>query len=218
MPLLEYGYDSPQFGTVLLSLVAAFLSLFMAGRPVSARKTGARAVSLALLAALSTLFGGPLTLTVGLLAFAFGDALLVQDDRRALQAGFVCLAAGQVSYVLMLLPFVDLAFVTMHPLRLLPVAFAVVALVFAFLRSRNIEPDSRLLALLYLVTAMGTGIVAVASPREGIAIGCLLLMPYAFFVVVLRRIGAPSVSHETVGWAIFYCAQLAITLSALALL
>ena len=58
--IFEYGLDAPQPGTLLLSAVAAFLYLFMvAGKP-SARRTGVKTLSVALLAVLCVLVDGPL--------------------------------------------------------------------------------------------------------------------------------------------------------------
>ncbi len=218
MPLLEYGYDSPQLGTVLLSLVAAFLSLFMAARSPSARKTGARVVAVALLASLSTIAGGPWTLSLGLLTFAAADALLVQDSERALPAVLACLIAGHLAYSVMLIPVVHLGYLTTHPLLLLPFVLALVAFVRAVVGIGRLTSGLRALALVYLAMALAACFIALATPREGIAIGSLLLLPYAFFVVHLRHSGAASASIETVGWAVFYCAHLLITLSALALI
>ena len=218
MPLFEYGYDSPQLGTVLLSLVAAFLSLFMAPRPVSARKTGARVVAIALLASLSTLMGGPWTLTVGLLALAGGDALLVQQDQRALLPGFAGLVAGQVIYVLMLMPVAQPGNIATHPLLLLPLAVGIAAVVIVAMRMGASRWSARAPELLTLVSCLGTCLVAVATPLAGVAIGCLLVLPYAIIMAWSRRVGTPSAVLETVGWAFFYWAQLLITLGALGLL
>ena len=38
MRIFEYGLDSPQFGGLLFSAVAAFIYLFMVARPPSARR------------------------------------------------------------------------------------------------------------------------------------------------------------------------------------
>ena len=87
--IFEYGLDAPQPGTLLLSAVAAFLYLFMvAGKP-SARRTGVKTLSVALLAVLCVLVDGPLVLTLALLACAAGDAFLAHDDERAFLPGLL---------------------------------------------------------------------------------------------------------------------------------
>ena len=77
-----------------MSLAAAFLSLIPAEQLRLAGRTGARLVAIGLLAVLLVVVDGPVPLTVGLLAFAAGNALLEQGNECSMQISGACMVAG----------------------------------------------------------------------------------------------------------------------------
>ena len=221
MILFQYGFDSPQFGTALLSFAAAFLSLFLSNRPVSARQTGARAVAIALLAALSVIMGGPMLLTVALLVFAAGDAFLVQDTPPAARIGLVLLAVGQCLYAALAWPAVDGAHFLSEPIRLAPaIAFLLAAFFWLRIAWSAGNAGLHIAAAIYPLLATASAVVMLATPLVALAWGALLLALAAFFLAAAWRwpLTALAPLPRAVSWALFYFGHLLIALSALALL
>lgn len=221
LPLIfEYGLDSPQFGSFLLSLVAAFLSCFLVGHAPSARRTGARVLAIALLAVLSNVVGGPLLLTGALLVFAAGDAFLAQDDDRASRLGLSCLLAGNVSYAVLFFSAAEATLYLAQPWR----AVIVIALLVAVLMSLRIMASTvstyRLPALAALAVSVISAVLALGTVLPGLMAGAILLTVFA--ALVAMRFGRPPENPlrwmPVATWVVFYAAHLLITLAALALL
>jgi uncharacterized membrane protein YhhN len=222
MPLIfEYGVDSPQFGSVLLSLAAAFLSLFLAGQPPSTRRTGARTIAIALLAVLSIVVDGPLLLTAALLVFAAGDAFLAQNDSIASRIGVSCFLAGQVSYAVLFFRAVEPALYLSQPWRAVPAIALSIAMVFSLRGVNRLAGSLRLPFLAYLVLALATGVLALGTVLPGVSAGAVLLAVFACLLLgdLLRQSADRRPTWmDSLRWATYYMAHLLITLSALALL
>lgn len=221
MLLFEYGFDSPQFGTLLFSVVAAFLSLFLVDRPPSARKTGARAVAVALLAVLSLIQDVSLVLTVGLLVFAAAQAFLVQDDDRATKIGLICLPVGQLIYAVFLFGYVRLGEVAVTDKPVIAGGLALIAAVGVFARTVGFGALRKPEASVYLAVAVVSCVFALLAQIGGAAIGCFLLTCFAGATVALEHRRATSstpVWSAALLWAIFYVGQLFFTLALTGLL
>lgn len=95
------GLQSPAVATLLFSAIAALLAILVAGQPVSARKTGAVALPLALLAILVVIEKGYVLLGGALLVSSFGEMLLVQDRLSAYVTGLGVMLAARVVYVVL---------------------------------------------------------------------------------------------------------------------
>jgi len=219
MTLLQYGFDSPPFGTVLMSFAAAFLSLFLSHRPPSARRTGARTVAVALLAVLSVLMDGPLLLTGALLVFAAGDAFLVQDDLTAARIGLSLLAAGHLLYAVLVFPAVNGVLFLSEPVRILP-AVALPAVAFWWLRGTGRVGDAglRVPAAAYALLAAAAAVLMLATPLVALATGAVLLALAALPAAILVGRSAPTAPWPLAFWLLFYTGHLLVALSALALL
>ena len=194
MLLMEYGVDSPQFGTMLFSVATALLSLFMTDRPASARKTGARAVAVALLAVLSLIQEGPLLLTGGLLAFAAGQAFLVQDDDRATGIGLICLiclSVGQLVYAVVLFGFVRFAEVVVPDWSLVSGGLTLITVAVIFAKTVGFAFFRNADAPVYLAAAVASCVFSLLATTGGVAIGCFLLTYFAGATVAFA-IGGPS--------------------------
>lgn len=220
MPLIfDYGLDSPQFGSLLLSLVAAFLSGFLVAQPPSARRTGARVLAVALLAVLSTIQGGPLLLTATLLVFAAGDAFLAQDDERATRPWLACMLAGQVGYAVLFFRGVDAGLYTGEPWRLVLCAVVLAAVLAMLRRAVPKTRDFRRPLFLALALSGVSAILAFGTVVPGLMAGGILLIVLAALMV--RAHGSPQAPPRwlpLLGWVDYYAAHLVITLAALALI
>lgn len=220
MPLiLVYGLDSPQFGSLLLSLVAAFLSCFLLSQPPSARRTGARVLAAALLAVLSYLQDGPLLLTGTLLVFAAGDAFLAQDDDRATRLGLACVLAGQVGYAVLFFRGVEPGLYMAEPWRL---ALAAVVPVAVLAMLRQVGPPIgtfRLPLQLAPAVSCAAAVLAFGTVVPGLMVGAVLLTVFAaLMVLTYGSVQAVPRWMPLLLWADSYAAHLVITLAALALL
>ena len=221
MLLFEYGFDSPQFGTVLFSVVAAFLSLFLVDRPPSARKTGARAVAIALLAVLSLIQDVSLLLTAGLLVFAAAQAFLVQDDERATKIGLICLPVGQLIYAVFLFGYLRPGEVAVTDTSVIAGGLALIVAAGIFARTVGFAALRKPEVSVYLAVAVVSCIFALLAKIGGAAIGCFLLACFAGATVALEHRRATSSTPAwpaALLWAIFYVGQLFFTLALTGLL
>lgn len=220
MPLIfEYGLASPQFGTFLLSLVAAFLSCFLVAHPPSARRTGARVLAVALLAVLSNIIGGPLLLTATLLVFAAGDAFLAQDDDRATRLGLAFLLAGHAGYTVLFYRGVVARLYMEEPWRLVLAAAVLVAVVLLLRRAAFMTSAFRIPVLVALVVSAVAAVLSFGTILPGLMAGAVLLAIFAALVVTTTgsQQALPRWMPLLV-WIDYYAAHLLITLAALALL
>ncbi len=217
--IFEYSVDSPQLGTLVLSFAAAFLSGFLASAPPSARRTGARVLSVALLAVLSQIVGGPLLLTGALLVFAAGDALLAQDDDRASQLGLAVFFAGYLGYAVLFLRGAEAGLYLAQPWRIV-IALLLPLAVWPAMRSAiAVAGPFRLPVMASLALSPVPTLVALGTVLPGLIAGSILLVTFAVFLAL--RFGPAAGQPQwrtTVGWIIYYAGHLLITLSALALL
>lgn len=220
MPLiLEYGLDSPQFGSLLLSLAAAFLSCFLLGQSPSARRTGARVLAVALLAVLSYLQGGPILLTGTLLVFAAGDAFLAQDDDRATRLGLACVLAGQVGYAVLFFRGVEPGLYTGEPWRLALCAVVLVAVLAMLRRAATLTSAFRLPLLIAFAVSGAAAMLAFGTIVPGLMAGAVLLTVFAALMALTYGSAQPLPRWmPLLVWVDHYAAHLVITLAALALL
>lgn len=220
MQILEYGFDSPQLGSLVLSAIAAFIYLFMVARPPSARRTGIKTLAIALLAVLSVIIDGPLLLTAALLACAAGDAFLAQDDERAFLPGLVAFLVGHVLYVALFYRLGSVEIVVAQPLRLVVGAALVV---FAMVATIRLVPAAGRLGPAvgaYITVIMAMGLAALLTQGWGIVAGSLFFMASDTVLAVQKFLlpeeDAPHRRAQFV-WISYYVAQVLIALSVLGL-
>lgn len=218
--IFQYPIDSPELGTLLFSAVAAFVYLFLVAGTPSARRTGVKTLAIALLAALSVLFNGPILLTVGLLACAAGDALLAQDDERAILAGLVAFLIGHIGYIALFASHGDVALVETQPWRVLVGVVMVVATVLAARRLLPAVADMRLPVSIYMVVIVVMGLSSLLMDGWGVAVGAVLFMASDLVLAAQKfLLPAESAPHPRAlfVWISYYMAQVVITLSVLEL-
>ena len=98
------GMTSTLNGTLVFSVAAAVLYLFMTHRPVSLARTAAKTAAVALLAVLAWLAGGSVLLVAVLAVSALGDYFLSLDGERNFLFGLGSFLLGHVGYVVLFLP------------------------------------------------------------------------------------------------------------------
>lgn len=215
--IFEYGLDSPELGSLLLSLIAAFISCFLVAQPPSARRTGARVLAVALLAVLSHIVGGPLLLTVTLLVFAAGEAFLVQDDERASRLGLSCFLAGQIGYAVLFFRGVEAALYLSQPWRAAAAILLLIAVVWIVRAAGLMAGVFRLPILASLTVSVVAAMLAFGTVLPGLMAGAALLV-VSTVLVAMRFAPSPEKWLPLPGWVLHYLAHMLIVLAALALL
>ena len=212
--LFEYSVNSPVFGSVLLSFAAAFLSAFLAAQTPSVRRTIARVLSVALLAALSFYVGGPILLTASLLLFAAGDALINLEEEAALRFGRSFLLTGYVGFAVLFFRAARLELFIDALWRPVLAIVILAAAGFAATRLRWSPFDPpRFLAL---ACAVATAVFAAATAAPWLMVGTALLLAFTLLSAVETQMNAAWRAISL--WCLFYSAQLLITLAGLVLI
>lgn len=218
MSLFEYGLDTPLPGTFLFSVVAAFLYLFMVSRPPSARRTGVKTLSIALLAVLSVLADGPILLTAALLACAIGDAFLAQDDDRAFRFGIGAFLLGHLLYIALFLGQGSAGLCAGQPWRLGLAAAIVVTGVAVARRLLPAAGALRSAVSVYIAVIVIMALCALTMPGWGVVLGAVLFMA-SDAMLAFQRFLLPAEQGVPVRamfvWVSYYLAQLVITLAVL---
>ncbi|MFC3644232.1 lysoplasmalogenase [Aquibium oceanicum] len=212
------GPEALPNGTLLLSVVAAVLYLFMTGREPSWRRTLAKTASTALLAVLAFLVGGPVLLVVALALSAAGDAFLAHEGEPAFMAGLGSFLAAHLAYIVLFAQSgAGLAALAAEPWRL---AAALLMLAFSVVMFRQLRPvlPPGLLApvAVYVAAILGMGVFALTLPSWVVIAGAVLFMASDAILAAGRFLIAETSPRQAIVrpavWILYYLAQVAITL------
>lgn len=214
------GLAATANGTLLLSLVAAFLYLFMVAGAPSWRRTVAKTAAVALLAVLAAAEGGPWLLIVALALSAAGDAFLAQDGERPFLAGLASFLAAHLAYAALFLSAGSLALLFGTPLRLAAGALMVLFAVGMFRRLRPALPATMTMPVVaYVAAILAMGLSALGLPAPAVIAGAVLFMASDAILAVetflLSRQSPELVWTRPAVWVLYYAAQVTITLGVL---
>jgi uncharacterized membrane protein YhhN len=192
------GIENIANGTLILSVLLAVLYGFAVSRPVSLRRTLVKTGSIALLALLAAVEGGPVLLVAALVLSAIGDACLAQEGERWFLGGLASFLAGHIAYIaLFWTTGGGIAELVSEPSRIV-IALALVAAV-GLILSRlwpAIEAGMRPPVALYCAAILAMGVSSLAAGR---------------FLVAPRDARQDWI--RPLVWALYYAAQLLLTLS-----
>lgn len=213
------GPESLSNGTLLLSAVAAFLYLLMLHRPPSWRRTVVKTGSVALLAVLAQVEGGPLLLVAALALSAIGDAFLAQDGEKAFLGGLASFLVAHLAYVaLFVATGAGTEILAVQPWRLtLPVAVTLAALPLLRRLLPAAGPDMRLAVAAYAaaILAMMWSSATVAAPL--VMVGAAMFVVSDAILATAKFLFASASRHHAWAapsvWMLYYLAQVAITLA-----
>ena len=217
------GMTSTLNGTLVFSVAAAVLYLFMTHRPVSLARTAAKTAAVALLAVLAWLAGGPVLLVAVLAVSALGDYFLSLDGERNFLFGLGSFLLGHIGYVVLFLPIGREAAL---PLGMAGTAVMLAAVVvFAFAVARKVlprlEPGMKVPVIVYILAILAMGVTATAFNPLLIVIGAVLFMISDATIALEKFIlGGADEARRVTGpaiWITYYLAQLALTFGVLAL-
>lgn len=212
------GPDSLSNGTLLLSVITAFFYLVMLRRPASWRRTAVKAGSVALLAVLALLEGGPTLLVGALVMSALGDAFLAHDGEKAFLGGLASFLAAHLVYVALFAGVgAGIEILSVQPWRLaLPMAVTLAALPLLRRLLPAAGPGMRAPVAIYAVAiiAMMWTSATVAAPV--VMVGAALFVVSDAILAMAKFLFAPASRHHVWAapavWVLYYLAQVAITL------
>lgn len=215
------GIEGTANAALLLSIVAAVLTLFQVGRAPSLRRSAVKTLAVALLAMVSFVERGPLLLTAALALSAAGDAFLSRDAERAFLAGLASFLAAHVLYILLFASSGDGVGMLFSDLwrPALAVAMALLGAAMVALLLPRVEQALRLPIAIYIAAILVMGLAALTTQSLAVILGGILFMVSDGILATERFLTAgPSplrLPMRYAVWITYYAAQLLITLGIL---
>ncbi|TKT75496.1 lysoplasmalogenase [Aquamicrobium sp. LC103] len=216
--LFPGGIESLSNGSLILSVVAALAYLFARAQPPSFRRTFVKTASIALLAVLVWIEGGPAFLVIGLLLSAAGDAFLAHDGERAFLGGLASFLLGHIVYIALFVAAGDgVAAFAAQPSRIgLALLAAVSAIVMLRLLWRAAAPALRWPIAAYVATILAMCLAALTLPSRLVIAGAVLFLVSDMILAIEKFLLAPTSPHRawagSAVWISYYLAQLSIAL------
>ena len=212
------GIDANANATLIFSLVAAVIYAFTLNMPLSLARSAAKTLSVAMLAVLAFMQGGPLLLGAALAVSAVGDAFLSRDGDKAFLGGLASFLAAHILYVPLFLRSgggLDLLGTESWrgAIALAMAAFAIVMLAALW---RRVGPGLRLPIVVYIAAILAMGISALTTSNTLVIGGAILFMASDGLLAVEKFLLAAISPHRVwtryAVWVLYYVAQLTITL------
>ena len=212
------GIDANANATLVFSLVAAVIYAFTLNMPQSLARSAAKTLSVAMLAVLAFMQGGPLLLGAALAVSAVGDAFLSRDGDKAFLGGLASFLAAHILYVPLFLRSgggLDLLGTESWrgAIALAMAAFAIVMLAALW---RRVGPTLRLPIAVYVAAILAMGISALTTSNTLVIGGAILFMASDGLLAVEKFLLAAISPHRVwtryAVWVLYYVAQLTIAL------
>lgn len=216
------GIDSLANGTLIISVGAACLYLVLRGTEPVWRRTLLKTASIALLAFLAMIAGGPFLLVAALLICAVGDALLAQEGEQFFLGGLVAFLLGHLVFIALFLAVAaglgtGMATLLAEPWRAFLVLAAFVATGALALRLLPaIGEDLRLPVIAYAVAILAMLAAAATLPLPMVVAGATLFFVSDAILAAERFLleddSLPKVVAGPAVWVLYYLGQMAIVL------
>lgn len=212
------GIEANANATLLFSFVAAVIYAFALDMPPKWTRTAAKTAAVAFLAVLTAMQGGPLLLAAALALSAIGDAFLSRDGEKAFLGGLASFLAAHVAYVALFLQAgggFDL--LSAESWRgAIALAMAVFVIVMLAALWRRVGPSLRIPIAVYVAAILAMGISSLTISNVWVIAGAVLFMASDGLLAAERFLLAAISPHRVwmrlAVWALYYAAQLAITL------
>lgn len=215
------GLQDSLNGYLVFSALAAISYAMMLDMAPSWRRTIAKTLAVSLLAVVALLAGGPVLLVVALLLSAAGDAFLAYRNERAFLAGLASFLAAHIVYVLLFAGAGDgpgMIVADWWRLALVPVIFLLAGVVLVRLWPA-LPAQMKLPVAAYVCAILLMGITALTMPPVMIVAGAFAFMISDTILAIETFLLAQDSPHRNwtgkVLWALYYGAQLLITLGLL---
>ncbi|WP_136620363.1 MULTISPECIES: lysoplasmalogenase [Mesorhizobium] len=212
------GIDANANATLIFSLAAAVIYTFTLGMPPTLARSAAKTLTVAMLAVLAALQGGPLLLVAALALSAVGDAFLSRDGEKAFLGGLASFLVAHIVYVVLFLRSGGgLELLGTESWRgAIALAMAVFAIVMLAALWRRVGPGLRIPITVYIVAILVMGISALTTSSVWIVGGAVLFMASDGLLATEKFLVAAISPHRAwmrfAVWALYYAAQLGITL------
>ncbi|NGO53527.1 lysoplasmalogenase [Allomesorhizobium camelthorni] len=211
------GIEATANATLLFSLAAAVVYGLILNTRETLLRSAVKTLAVALLAALAFTQAGPLLLVAALALSALGDAFLSRDGDKAFLGGLASFLAAHLAYIaLFFLAGGGWEFLA-EPWRVvLAVAMAAFAAGMLVMLWRRVAPDLRLPVAAYAAAILGMGVSALTLDNVWIIVGAVLFMASDGLLAAEKFLIAAISRHREwmrhAVWALYYAAQLMITL------
>ncbi|WP_394887270.1 lysoplasmalogenase family protein [Mesorhizobium sp. AaZ16] len=211
------GTEATANATLLFSLAAAVVYGLILNTRETLLRSVVKTLAVALLAALAAIQGGPLLLVAALALSALGDAFLSRDGDKAFLGGLASFLAAHLAYIALFW----LAGAGLEPLSqpwraALAVVMAAFAATMLFMLWRRVGPDLRVPVAAYAAAILGMGVSALTLDNVWLIMGAVLFMASDGLLAAEKfLVAAISLHREWMRyavWALYYAAQLMITL------
>jgi uncharacterized membrane protein YhhN len=212
------GIDANANATLIFSLAAAVIYAFTLGMPPRLARSAAKTLAVAMLAVLAALQGGPLLLVAALALSAVGDAFLSRDGEKAFLGGLASFLVAHIVYIVLFLRSGGgSALLGAEPWRgAIAVALAVFVVIMLAALWRRVGPSLRIPIAVYVVAILAMGMAALTTSNLLVIGGAVLFMASDGLLATEKFLVAAISPHRAwmrLGvWALYYAAQLAITL------
>lgn len=211
------GIEATANATLLFSLAAAVVYGLILNTRETLLRSAVKTLAVALLAALAFIQGGPLLLAAALALSAIGDAFLSRDGDRAFLGGLASFLAAHLAYIALFFRAGGGWELLAEPWRLvLAVAMAAFAAGMLVMLWRRVAPDLRLPIAAYAAAILGMGVSALTLDNVWVIVGAVLFMA-SDGLLASEKFLVPAISRHRewmrhAVWALYYAAQLMITL------
>jgi uncharacterized membrane protein YhhN len=212
------GIEGTSNGTLVLSVAAALLySLMVNGRPMPLR-TVVKTLSVALLAVLAVIEGGPPLLFCALALSACGNAFLSGDGDRTFLAGLASFFAAYLCYIaLFATEGGGLPSLQNEVWRgALAAVVALLGIVMLVLLHGRLKPALWLAIAAYVLAAVAMAAAALTMPKPWAMLGALLFIGSDTLLAVERFLMSALSPRRALlryaVWVLYYVAQVLITL------
>ena len=212
------GIDANANATLIFSLVAAVIYAFTLGMAPALARSAAKTLAVAMLAVLAALQGGPLLLVAALALSAVGDAFLSRDGEKAFLGGLASFLVAHIVYVaLFLRSGGGLGLLGAESWRgAIALAMAVFAIVMLAALWRRVGPSLRVPIAVYVAAILAMGMSALTTSNVWLIGGAVLFMASDGLLATEKFLVAAISPHRVwmrfAVWALYYAAQLGITL------
>jgi len=212
------GIDANANATLVFSLVAALIYALTLGMPPRLARSAAKTLAVAMLAVLALMQGGPWLLVAALALSAVGDAFLSRDGEKAFLCGLASFLAAHILYVpLFLRSGGGMGLPGTESWRgAIALAMAAFAIVMLAALWRRVGPTLRLPIGVYVAAILAMGVSALTT-SNGLVIGGAILFMASDGLLATEQFLLAAISPHRVWiryavWALYYAAQLVLTL------
>ncbi len=212
------GLAATANGTLLFSIIAAFVYLLAVSQPRSSRRTVVKALSTALLALLAAIEGGPALLVIALALGSLGDAFLANDSEKAFLGGLASFLAAHLAYVwLFWTAGLGVEIVAVDIWRIVGVGLILeLAAAMLYLLLPAVGSDLRIPVSSYIGAIVLMGLAALTLEQPLVIAGAAMFMASDTILATEKFLLAERSPHRRwtpyAVWTLYYAGQAAIAL------